>query len=334
MLNRIAISGASGFIGFALGAELIRRGVMVRAAVRSLNMAASDDSGIEFVAVGGIGAETDWSRGVSGVDCVIHCAARAHVMHETESDALSPYRAVNVEGTRCLAEQAAAAGVQRLVYLSSVKVNGERTFSPHPSHIPKGDGKLKEFFSANDNPEPEDPYGISKWEAEEALHEVSEKTGLEVVIIRPPLVYGPGVKGNFLSMLGWLSRGVPLPLGAIKNQRSLVGIDNLVDLLITCIDHPAAANQTFLVSDDEDLSTTELLRRLGAVLGKPARLVPVPASLLELAGRLVGKQDIAQRLLGNLRVDISKTREMLDWAPPVSVDEGLSKTAEWFLNKR
>ena len=199
-------------------------------------------------------------------------------------------------------------------------MNGEQTVS--------GD-----CFTCLDKQYSEDPYGISKWEAEQALHEVSAKTDLEVVIIRPPLIYGAGVKGNFLSLLAWLSRGVPLPLGAIQNQRSMVGIDNLVDLIVTCIDHQAAANQTFLVSDDEDLSTTELLRRLGAALGKPARLIPIPASLLGLAARLVGKEDIAERLLGNLQVDISKTRKILDWAPRVSVDDGFRKTAKWYLGQ-
>ena len=314
MLGRSAVlvTGASGFVGKAVSNKLFNLGIRVKHAVREQTGQSSS-----FV-VGNISTETDWLAALANVDYVIHCAARAYIMNETESKALKAYRAVNVAGTRRLAEQAAEMGVRRLIYLSSIKVNGEQT-------VP-GDR-----FATSGNALPQDAYGISKWEAEEALHEVSEKTGLEVVIIRPPLVYGPGVKGNFLSMLGWLSRGVPLPLGAIYNQRSFVGIDNLVDLIITCIDHPAATNQTFLVSDDEDLSTTELLFRLGAALGKPARLLPVPASFLKLAARLVGKQDIARRLLGNLQIDISKTREILNWAPPVSVDEGLKRTADWYL---
>jgi UDP-glucose 4-epimerase len=200
-------------------------------------------------------------------------------------------------------------------------VNGERTS--------KGVG-----FTATDLAKPVDPYGISKWEAEQVLLEVKARTGLEVVIIRPPLVYGPGVKGNFHTMLKWLSKGIPLPLGAIHNKRSLVGIDNLVDLIITCLDHPAAANQTFLVSDGEDLSTTDLLHRLGTALHKPARLLTIPASALDLLSQLAGKKAMAQRLLGNLQVDISKTREVLGWSPPISVDEGLQKTANWFLSQR
>lgn len=316
-MSNILVTGASGFVGQRLCSALRSGGFSVRAAVRSERPLLIADSP-EVIAIGEIDNQKDWSTAFVHIDCVIHCAARAHVMNETEADALAAYRAVNADGTRRLAEQAAEAGVRRLVYLSSIKVNGEQTLS--------GDR-----FAPSGNAFPQDPYGISKWEAEKALYEVAALTGLEVVIIRPPLVYGPGVKGNFLSMLGWLSRGVPLPLGAIQNQRSLVGIDNLVDLIITCIDHPAAANQIFLVSDDGDLSTTELLRRLGAALGKPARLLPVPASLLELAARLAGKQDIAQRLIGNLQIDISKTREMLNWTPPVSVDEELRRTADWYL---
>ena len=211
--------------------------------------------------------------------------------------------------------------MKRFIFLSSIKVNGERTISGTR-------------FTSADNTFPKDAYGISKWEAEQALYEVSARTGLEVVIIRPPLVYGPGVKGNFLSLLGWLNRGIPLPLGAIHNLRSLISIDNLVDLIITCIKHPAAANQTFLVSDDEDLSTTELLRRMSAALDKPARLLLVPSSLLQLCANLLGIKAVAQRLLENLQVDISHTKEVLDWTPPVSVGEGLRRTAKWYLSQK
>ena len=319
-MSNILVTGASGFVGQRLCSALLSGGFSVRAAVRSGRPLLIADS-LEVVAIGEIDNQTDWSTEFVHIDCVIHCAARAHVMNETEADAPAAYRAVNVDGTRRLAEQAAEAGVRRLVYLSSIKVNGEQT-------VPG------ERFNSFDNVFPQDPYGISKWEAEQALHEVAARTGLEVVIIRPPLVYGPEVKGNFLSMLGWLSRGVPLPLGAIQNRRSLVGIDNLVDLLITCIDHPAAANQTFLVSDDKDLSTTELLRHMGQALGMPAKLLPVPSSLLQFGANLLGKKDVAQRLLGNLQVDISKTKEILNWKPPVGVDEGLRNTAQFYLNNR
>ena len=242
-------------------------------------------------------------------------------MRETVSDALEAYRVVNVEGTRNLAEQAAALGVKRLVYLSSIKVNGERT-------------EVGSRFARVDEPLPEDPYGISKWEAEQALWDVSARTGLEVVVVRPPLVYGLGVKGNFRRLLRLVASGVPLPLGAVCNRRSLVGLDNLVDLLIRCVDHPAAAGQTFLISDNHDLSTLTLIRGLARTLGKSPRLLPVPLSILRLAGSITGKAAEVERLIGSLQVDITHTREVLGWTPPMSVDEGLRKTAEWYLSQR
>ena len=309
---KIVVTGANGFIGYALSTQLRNQQHDVISAVRR-------SCGIPNETI--IADDLSSNSALTNQDVVIHTAARAHVMNETKADALAAYRAVNVDGAKKLAEQSAASGVKRFIFLSSIKVNGERT-------------NAGTRFTSEDNAFPEDAYGISKWEAEQALYEVSARTGLEVVIIRPPLVYGPGVKGNFHSMLKWLSRGIPLPLGAIHNTRSLVGIDNLVDLIITCIDHPAAANQTFLVSDGEDLSTTDLLHRLGKALHKPSRLLPVSASMLEVAAQLVGKKAVAQRLLGDLQVDISKTREVLDWSPIVSVDEGLQKTADWYLSQR
>lgn len=255
---------------------------------------------------------------MKGVDVVIHCAARVHVMHDQAVDPLIEFRKVNLAGTLNLARQAAAAGVQRFVFISSIKVNGEGTAPGMPYH-------------ADDAVTPLDAYGISKHEAEQGLLALAAETGMEVVIIRPVLVYGPGVKANFLNMMSWLYKGIPLPFGAIYNKRSLVALDNLVDLIVTCIDHPAAANQVFLVSDGDDLSTTDLLRRMGRALGKPARLIPIPSKWLEFGARLLGKQALAQRLCGSLQVDISKTRELLGWTPPVSVDEGLRKTAEYFL---
>lgn len=219
---------------------------------------------------------------------------------------------MNVAGTLNLARQAASAGVERFVFLSSIKVNGEQT-------------RPGQRFNPDDQPVPEDPYGMSKWEAELGLRKVAEESGMEVVIIRPPLVYGPGVKGNFASIQRLVARGLPLPLGAIHNKRSLVALDNLIDLIITCVDHPAAANQVFLVSDGEDLSTSELLRRVGSAMGRPARLLPVPSALIYLGATILGKKAIAQRLLGSLQVDISKARDLLDWDPPISVDEGLRR---------
>ena len=322
MTKKIMVTGVNGFIGCTLCKTLSQKKFTVNGILRSPNTAGSQSiAGINYLSVGDIGAQTDWSTTLLGMNCVIHTAARAHIMNENKADALAAYRSINVEGTRNLAKQAANAGVSRFVYLSSIKVNGEQTF-------------FGNRFCSGDDAFPEDAHGISKWEAEQALHEVSASTAMEVVIIRPPLVYGPGVKGNFLSMLRWLNRGIPLPLGSIHNQRSLVGIDNLVDIIINCIDNPEAANKTFLVSDGEDLSTTELLLRLGTALNKSTRLLPVTASVLEITAQLFGKKAVTRRLLGNLQVDISKTKEVLNWSPPVSVDEGLQKTADWFLIKR
>jgi nucleoside-diphosphate-sugar epimerase len=233
-------------------------------------------------------------------------------MKDEAAEPLAEYRRVNVDGTLNLARQAAAAGVQRFVFISSIKVNGEQT-------------PLGQPFTADDTPAPEDAYGISKWEAEQGLQQLASETGVEVVIIRPPLVYGPKVRGNFASMISLAEKGLPLPLGAINNQRSLVALDNLVNLIITCIDHPAAANQVFLAGDGKDLSTTELLQGVAKAIGKPSRLISVPASLLMLGATLLGKKAVAQRVLGSLQVDISKARDLLEWEPPISVEEGLKR---------
>lgn len=299
---KLLITGANGFVGSAVCAKA-QEAFSVIAATRD--------------EVGAIDAHTDWQTVLQGVDVVVHLAARVHVMNDTSSDPLNAFRLVNVAGTLNLAKQAVQAGVKRFIFISSIKVNGESTVLGQP-------------FTADDTPNPLDAYGQSKYEAELALKQLAEETGLDVVIIRPPLVYGAGVKANFHSMMRWLNRSVPLPLGAIHNKRSLVALDNLVDLILTCVKHPNAANQTFLVSDGEDLSTTDLLRRMAQALGKSAFLLPVPASLLELAARLIGKHAIAQRLCGSLQLDISKTRQLLNWTPPVSVDTALAQTAHAF----
>ena len=307
------VTGANGFVGSALCARLRKDGVSVRGAVRSLN---SKPDGAEAFAIGSLSAETNWTAALRNVEQVVHLAARVHVMNDKSPDPLTEFRRVNVEGTACLARQAAVAGVRRFVFLSSVKVNGEFT-------------EVGEPFSADDLPAPEDPYGISKHEGEQLLRQIAAETGMEVVIIRPPLVYGPGVKANFESMMRWLARGLPLPLAAVtQNRRSLVALDNLVDLIVTCLNHPAAANQTFLVSDGEDLSTAELLKRMGAAMGKPARLFYLPPTLLKLGASVLKRPGIYQRLCGSLQLDIAKTRQLLDWTPPVSVDEGLRRAAE------
>lgn len=316
---QLAVTGATGFVGHALLAALLeRRRFGLRALVRCLPADALP--GIDYLATGDLGAEQDWRAALTGVDVLLHAAARVHVMSDAASDPLSEFRRINVEGTLNLARQAAEAGVRRFVFVSSVKVNGEASEPGQP-------------FSAADMPAPVDPYGISKREAEDGLRVVAAQTGMEVVIIRPPLVYGPGVKANFRTMMGWLVRGVPLPLGAIHNKRSLVALGNLVDLIITCAEHPLAANQTFLVSDGEDLSTTELLRRTAAALGCQARLLPVPQGLLTAGAALLGKQALLQRLCASLQVDISRTEAVLGWSPPIGVNEGLRLCAQDFLAK-
>lgn len=302
----LLVTGATGFVGQALLPKLVAGEYAVRAVSRR-QMPTGVRAGIDWVV-----ADLPSAASLDGCDAVVHLAARVHVMRERAADPLAEFRRVNVDATERLARRAAAAGVRRFVFLSSVKVNGEETAPGQP-------------FRADDAPTPEDAYGVSKYEAEEALHRVAAETGLEVVIIRPPLVYGPGVKGNFRTMLDWLRRGLPLPLASLGNRRSLVGVDNLCDLILTCLSHPRAANETFLVSDGRDLSTAELLRLAGEAMGRPALLWPCPPSLLKGAAAMVGKPGIARRLCGNLQVGIGKTQDVLGWHPPFSVEEGLRR---------
>ncbi len=310
----ILVTGGTGFVGSAVLARLDADGaVPVRAAVRSAG--ARIAPGIDKVVVGPLAGDTDWHAALAGVSALVHCAARVHVMEDTAADPLEEFRRVNVQGTLALARQAAAAGVRRFVFVSSIKVNGEMTAAGKP-------------FTADDAPAPVDAYGVSKMEAEQALRALERQSGMQVVIIRPPLVYGKGVKANFAAMMRWLARGIPLPLGAIHNRRSLVALDNLVDLIVTCVRHPQAAGQTFLVSDGQDPSTTELLQRMGRAMGRPARLIPVPAACLTLGASLLGKRAVAQRLCGSLQVDIGKTRRLLGWTPPLTLDQGLQKAAK------
>ena len=313
----ILVTGASGFVGSAVWRYFQTQAISVRPVFRNTDSArlvgvAPEQSAI----VPTLAADTDWFAALQGVQVVVHCAARAHVMRETAVDPLAVFRAVNVEGTLNLARQAAAAGVRRFVFISSVKVNGESTMLGRP-------------FTADDTPAPEDAYGISKAEAEAGLHAIARKNGMELVIIRPPLVYGPGVKGNFASMLRWVVRGVPLPLAAATgNRRSLVALDNLVSLIATCTQHPRAAGQVFLAGDGEDVSTAELLRRIAQVQEQSARLLWCPVGVVEFAARLLGKGDVAQRLLGSLQVDISKNRNLLGWQPLINLDEGLRRAVQ------
>lgn len=311
--RRILVTGATGFLGRALMLALTQRRMSAVGTVRLSAPTEADRQNIECI--GELNATTDWSSVLAGVQVVIHTAARAHIMNDEVLDPLTEYRRINVQGTLALARQAAEAGVKRFIFISSIKVNGESTSLGSP-------------YRADDAPAPQDFYGISKLEAERGLMQLATETGMEIVIIRPPLVYGPGVKGNFASMMQLVEKGMPLPLGAVHNMRSLVGIDNLVDLIIRCIEHPAATNQVFLAGDGEDTSTTELLRGVGKAMGRPARLIPVPAGMLQFGATLLGKKVMAQRLLGSLQVDIGKTCELLGWKPPYTVEEGLRRCFE------
>jgi nucleoside-diphosphate-sugar epimerase len=309
MMN-ILITGANGFIGKRLAEHLLNEATYTpRLAVRALSEASFQS---QTVVVGDISGTTNWQEALRGCSVVIHTAARVHILNDTVASPLAEFRRVNVEGTINLARQAASAGVTRFIFISSIKVNGETT----PLNIP---------FKADDTPRPTDAYAISKHEAEVALLSLAKETGMEIVIIRPPLVYGLGVKGNFQSMVKWLKKGLPLPLGAVNNKRSFVSVDNLVDLIVHCINHSKAKNQIFLVSDGEDLSTTQLLQKMSRALQKPVRLIPIPGWILRAAARLLGKKGIADRLCGSLQVDISKSEELLEWKPPVTVDEALKQ---------
>lgn len=308
--TRVLVTGASGFLGQALSSRLRADGCLVTA----LSRHSSTGTGESWVPVHRYAGDDTL---LVGQDCVVHLAARVHVMNDAVQDPLAEFRAANVDLTVNLARQAARAGVRRFIFISSVKVNGEETAAGRP-------------FTAADTPQPQDPYGVSKMEAEQALTSIAAQTGLEIVIIRPPLVYGPRVRANFGALLRAVSRGVPLPLGAIHNRRSLVALDNLVDLIATCIDHTKAPGQILMVSDGEDLSTSELVRRMARAMGRSARLVNVPIWLLLMLGNLIGKSSAVQRLCGNLQVDISKTKTVLGWTPPVGVDEGLRRTVvQW-----
>ena len=308
----LLVTGANGLIGRALCDTLSRQDRELRPVVRS---GSESTGGATPYVVGDIGSHTDWSSALNGVDTVVHLASRVHVMNESGSDIDALYQETNTFGTLHLAQQAADAGVKRFVFVSSVKVNGE---------------ERDEAYSEEDQPDPTGPYAISKRDAEIGLWEIADRSGMEVVVIRPPLVYGPGVKANFLTMMRWLHRGVPLPFGAISNRRSLVSIGNLVDFIVTCIGHPAAANETFMVSDGEDLSTTVLLVRLAAALEVKARLIDVPVPVLRLGAAMLGQGELLRRLCSSLCVDSTKANRLLQWSPPLSVDEGLKATADHY----
>ncbi|MDH4482623.1 MAG: SDR family oxidoreductase [Rhodoferax sp.] len=305
---KIGITGSTGFIGSALCERLAVLDFEVVKLVRKASIHGAR-------VVGDIGPDTDWSGALNGCDVVVHLAGRVHVMREAASDPLTLFRKVNTAGTTTLAQAACRSGVKRFIYMSSVKVNGEATSCGHA-------------FTEAANPAPQDAYGISKWEAELSLTSIAHAHGMEWVIIRPPLVYGPGVKANFASLARVVAKGWPLPLGAIRNQRSLVSIDNLVDFVVCCISHPRAANQPFLVSDGQDLSTPELVRKLGSILGRSPWIPSVPVLVLKGLGALSGRLSSVNRLIENLQVDISKARKLLDWVPPFTVTQGLQRVVD------
>lgn len=315
---RVLITGINGFVGKFLASELQKKQFSVSGAVRSKDKVESSASGVDYFVTGDIGGKTNWQRALNGVDAIVHLAARVHFMKDDADDPLKLYREVNVSGTERLAKQAIRHGVRRFIYLSSIKVNGE---------------ERDVAYSRDDLPKPKDPYGISKWEAEQHLKRISEQSGLEVVIIRPPLVYGPGVKANFLKLLGLVNKGVPLPFGSLHNRRSMIFVGNLVSSIIASIEHPEAAGKVFLLSDRQDLSVTELLKTIGQAMGSGSRLIPVPSWLLDILANIIGRSSEMNRLTQSLCVDSSAIQKDLNWTPPYSVKEGIAMTVEWYLKE-
>ena len=317
-MTKVLVTGANGFVGRALCAGLVARGVQVRGSIRHL---CELPAGVEPVVVGEIDENTNWQGALDECEVVIHLAARVHVMHESAKNPLEEFRRVNVVGAEHLMRSASSAGVKRFVYVSSIKVNGEETLGT-------------ESYSELDQPAPQDPYGISKWEAEQALHHIAKETGLEVVIVRPPLVYGAGVKGNFLQMMNIVARHLPLPLARIKDQRDLIYVGNLVDALITCATHPDAAGQTYLVSDGKSVSTPDLIRNLAKALDSRCFLLPFPVFIMKFLAKLMSKSSTVDRLTQSLRIDSSKIHKELAWQPPYTMEEGLKATADWYLREK
>ena len=317
----ILITGVNGFVGLPLSRHLTAAGLQIIGAVRSHDSLTTVNPNIQLKTIGDIHEITDWRDCLSGVECIVHLANRAHVMNEQSINPLALYRKVNTAGTLHLARQAVAAGVKRFIFISSIKVNGESTlpdqaFTPKDQHIPV------------------DPYGLSKYEAEVGLKLIADHTGLEVVIIRPPLIYGAGVKANFLKMMRWVEKGIPLPLGAIQNHRSMLGLDNLINFIELCLTHPDAAGQTFLVSDDHDVSTTELLKEIAVAMDRPSRLLSMPQHLIEKLLIILGQRHISERLCGSLQLDISLAKTRLSWKPPHTFREQLNKTVLDYLSRR
>jgi len=319
-VHSILVTGANGFIGTALTHKLCEKGYDVRGIVRSKERTLNRNSRLEIFAVGEINSDTNWGDALKGIDVVIHLASRAHKLIDASVNLLAEYRIVNADGTQRLAEMSAGAGARRLIFISTVKVNGEKT------------GKHQ--FTERDTPSPHDDYSTSKWEAEQALHNISDAAGLEIVILRSPLVYGQGVKANFLRLLDMVNRNIPLPLSMVSNKRSMIYIGNLVDAIIRCIEHPDAVNKTFLVSDGQDVSTPDLIRMLAGAMGKKARLFPFPVSLLKIIGKVLGKTAEVERLTGSLQIDTANIRDILGWKPPFTMEEGIYETVRWYRNMK
>jgi len=314
-MKKICITGANGFIGNTLCKSLKAPDNHIQGFVRVMDLD-NNSSETEHISVGDISSKTNWKDHLNGFDCIIHCAGLTNQMSSIKD--INVYNLVNKEGTKRLAEQAVEAGVKKLVFLSSLKVNGEIT--DHTS--------TKQKFFYSDAPNPQDPYAISKLQAEKVLWKISSRTGLEIVVVRLPLVYGYGAKGNLERLIKIVKSGIPLPLSLVKNQRSMIGIDNLVDLLIQCIDHPEASGKTFLASDGEDLSTPELIKLIASSMGRKANLFPFPISMLKFLGSVFGKSEEINRLVGSLRIDNSYTKEILNWTPPISVEEGIRRMVQ------
>lgn len=313
---RLLVTGSSGFVGHRL---VEHSSLLGWDTLRHSRKEVLNEPGVSFIC--DIDKNTNWMPMLNDIDCIVHCAARVHQMDESPENAQKAYDAVNVEGTLNLARQAVDASVKRFVFISSIKVNGEYTESGFS-------------FTQEVKSEPTDCYSISKYQAEQKLKELAEQTGLELVIIRPPLVYGPGVKANFLSMMYWIKKGIPLPLGAIKNRRSLVFIDNLVDLICVCCSHPKAPGHVFLVSDDHDVSVTYLLKSIAQAMNARSYLIPIPEAILTFGLTVMGKKTIAQRLCSSLQLDISETKDILDWTPPCSFEAGINATVNAYLKER
>lgn len=342
---KILVTGPDGFVGSAVCTKLISDDLHVRGALRtesSVNRESVMVNGMESLVVGDIDAHTEWSTALDGIEAVVHLAARVHIMDDSAEDPLTAFREVNVAGTRRLAEEAAKAGVKRFVFVSSIKVNGEATeatSSPvngeSTASPVNGESVIVNCtaFSECDTPAPQDPYGVSKMEAEQVLRKIEAETGMEVVILRPPLLYGPGVKANFLKLIQLADKGIPLPLGGIKNKRSLLSLTNFADLISRCVTDPRAAGETFTVCDGDDVSSAELVRRIAQALDKKPRLLPIPEGWMRLAGKLTGKSAQVDRLCGSLVIDSSHVCKTLDWQPPCTMQAELARVAAWYRKR-